>query len=222
MAIIYSKLKSNIPEPGTPPKPRQLQEEKLFPPLKKYFNDLDHKVYTEVAWGSSRIADIITEKDGQFFAVEMKMTLSCKVVQQAYLNTLCSHYSYVAVPTKPKNSGIENCKSKGLGILIVKDGVVERLVESKLHDPNKHWIPDFTNWEEGVSAGTPNLKGQGPTYEVLDRIKQYVRQHPKASWKEIYMNVLNHYSSHHNLCSSMSRWRGFNLTEFKKGLQCQS
>jgi hypothetical protein len=85
---------------------------------------------------------------------------------------------------------------------------------------NPYRVIDFSTYKSSPEdeAGLPCQKGVSEGYHELLVIKEYVKNHPDANWKEIFENVGNHYSSHTSLMGSMRQWRGFVLEEYKKSL----
>ncbi len=212
-------------------------EKELFPPLKKYFKEQGYKVYAEVPSGARGI-DFVAVREDRQVAVEMKTSFNTDVIYQANTNAYRFAYSYVAYPvripvlfesplTKLSESVItrlEACRRRGIGILqVLPHGTVfEALAaaDQNIKNINKIRPYDFSQYVESDTdeAGLPCQKGVSEGYYELKLIKEYVRQHPKATWKEIYLNVQNHYSSPASLSGSMSSWRGFRLAEYKKEL----
>lgn len=210
------------------------KESDLFPPLKKYFNELGYKVFTEVPY-YSRSVDFVATKGDDHIAVEMKLHFNKEVIYQAGQNIMTFGKSYVAYPVKKgtiyENNEVywklresvrdkyENCRMRGIGILqILPHGTIFTTLEAKYQKPYR--VFDFSTFEESVDdeAGLPCQKGVSSAFVVLDRIEKYVTEHPEANWKEIYENVQNHYSSKASLSGSMSGWKGFNLEAFKRTL----
>ncbi len=206
------------------------KESDLFPPLKKYFNELGYKVFAEVPC-IYRNVDFVAVRKGEHNAVEMKTGFTKGVVYQAYTNISSFHKSCIAYPVKKakifnkdtnKRDGekYDTCFSNGIGILqILPHGTIFEALEAKAHKPYKEY--DFSTFEtnDNDEAGLPCQKGISAAFVVLDRIKNYVKKHPKADWQEIYENVQHHYSSKASLSGSMSRWKGFNLEAFKKSIK---
>lgn len=211
-----------------------MKEKDLFPPLKKYFKDQGYKVYAEVAC-FARGVDFVAVKGNEHIAVEMKLSFNRGVVYQAHTNRISFGKSYVAYPVKKPilfdNSEIywklresiqsryANCKGWGIGILqVLPKGTIFEALESIYEKPYR--VFDFSQYTESENdeAGLPYQKGVSAGHYELAAIREYVKNHPTANWKEIYENVNNHYSSPQSLAGSMSQWRGFSLQEFKKSL----
>jgi hypothetical protein len=115
---------------------------------------------------------------------------------------------------------VEWCRDRGVGIIqILPHGTIFTSMQSVRETPYR--VFDFSQYVESDhdEAGLPYQKGVSAGYMELQAIKEYVRNHPAADWKEIFANVQNHYSSPSSLSGSMSQWRGFSLAEFKKSLR---
>jgi len=214
-----------------------MREAELFTPLKKHFKNQGYKVYAEVpCWG--RGIDFVAVKDDHHIAVEMKLSFNNKVISQAYGAKIAFHEAYVAFPVKKHfladphdnekfwalperlRNKIDACRTRGIGIIqILPQGTIFTAMESRRETPYR--VFDFSQYFESDNdeAGLPCQKGVSAVYMELKAIKEYVRSHPRADWKEIFANVQNHYSSPSSLAGSMSQWRGFRLGEFKKSLQ---
>ena len=59
------------------------------------------------------------------------------------------------------------------------------------------------------------MSGCGPACAVGECVKQYVEENPKAGWKEIFMNVPNHYSNYQSMCCAMNGYLGLSLTKLR-------
>lgn len=206
-------------------------EKDLFPPLKKHFKELGFKVFAEVP-SNYRGIDFVAVKEGHHIAVEMKLSFNKKVIQQARENWAEFNQTYVAFPVKKPiffhgdnydklsdklRQKCDWCNSGGIGILeVLPHGTIFEALESQFHD-NLWRVRDFSEYVENDydEAGLPYQKGVSEGYMELKAIKKYVRKNPTATWKEIYANVSNHYSSPSSMSGSMSSWRGFILQDFK-------
>lgn len=203
-------------------------EKDLFPPLKKYFKELGYKVYAEVACGYRGI-DFVAVKGNDQIAVEMKTSFNFQVIRQATTNTYSFGKSYVAYPVKkfkifkePINEKLaekyNRCIRQGIGIIqiVQPHDIIFEALEAEYNKPYR--LFDFSQYEENENdeAGLPYQKGVSEGYYELKAIKEYVRKNQNATWKEIFNNVQNHYSSPSSMSGSMSQWRGFRLNDYKK------
>jgi hypothetical protein len=192
-----------------------LRERNLFPPLRLWLNKRGYRVYSEVCL-SHRPTDVVAVLDEIQVGFELKMNCSHHVISQAHNADLFLNAAYVVFPTKPLKKKIESCINLGLGMIRIDGSEVIEILKPKYHDPVFNKKFDFTNWDEGLDAGTPNMKGIGPAKQCLVDIKKYITIHPNAKWAEIFANVRTHYSSPASLQNSMGIWQGFTLPRLKK------
>lgn len=218
-----------------------MKEKDLFPPLKKYFKDLGYNVYVEVP-AIYRPVDFVAVRGDDHIAVEMKLSFNRKVIQQANNNQRYFGKSYVAFPVRHAkifdldeggfvinhNDGLHKvsdknwtnyglCVNEGIGILEVvgKHQNIFEALEAEYKKP--YQLYDFSLFEENENdeAGLPSNKGiSAASYEVK-LIRRYILTHPDCTWKEIFENVQNHYSSARSLAGSMLQYQGFDLNQFK-------
>lgn len=207
------------------------KEADLFPIVKANFKRQGYSVYAEVAHFLRGI-DLVAVRTEEHIAVELKMSFNDHVVRQAHWNTLSFDKVYIAFPlTKPVlyhndevywklkesvRNRYDRCVREGIGIYqILPHGLIFEALEAKQQNVVKRM--DFTHHKESVEdvGGLPSQKGVSAGYYELENIKDYVRAHPSASWREIFENVHTHYSNHTSLAGAMSQWRGFSLKEFK-------
>lgn len=206
-----------------------MSEKELFPPLKKHFKERGYAVYAEVPV-HYRSVDFVAVKDREHIAVEMKMRFSDEVVRQAHTNKVSFHKTCIAYPVKKfvnfnelresVYDRSEHCRDMGIGIIqVLPRGTIFWAMEPKHEEPWRKF--DFSEYEEHDEdeAGLPYQKGVSAGYMELKAIMTYVREHPKANWREIFENVQNHYASHTSLAGSMRQWRGFSLQNFKETIK---
>jgi len=187
-----------------------MKEKDLFPPLKKWLNKQGFRVYSEIPTLGHSI-DVVAEKENLQYAYELKLSLTKKVLYQAISGRLYCNRSYIVISTTPRKENYNRCIQQGYGIIRIKNNITEILLESEDFVPFGNRRFDFTDWEEGTTSGNPMLKGIGPACSVLDDIKEYLKLNPKATWKELYHNIQNHYSSPQSMASALNSWKGFTL-----------
>ncbi len=195
------------------------REKDLAKPVADWLRAKGYVVYSEVPF-YTRCLDMVGVKDKEIIAVELKISLTTKLIRQAMIAQIATDNVYVAVPTKPKKSSIDKCKKYHLGILRVNEGVEEILKPSeskcKLSSGAEHLIENAKKTGPSDKAGLPTLKGCGPAQAVAAFVKGYVKEHPKAGWKEIYNNIPNHYSNHQSMACALNRWIDIRLTDLRK------
>jgi len=183
----------------------KLYEYKLYEPIKKLFESQGYCVYAEIPFINSHV-DVVAIKDDIIIAIEMKMSLTKKVIQQSYTHNLFANYRYVAIATNPIK--IERCTKYGIGIIQIKNNNAIILIESQKND---NFYGNYRNiflkkcmaYKNNNIAGLPNLKGIGPKIDCKKRVIDYIKNNPNASWQEIYKNVYNHYCNYKSMRSAL-------------------
>jgi len=181
-------------------------------PLSEWLGGLGYTVYTEVLspYGGGPI-DMVGLRAG-LVIVEMKTSLTSTLIRQASIGQLLSTTVYCAVASRPRHDGIQRCQKLGLGVVSVRDNHVNVICEpghgrggrSLVHQYYVQQIKRrLEHMEPGGVGGLPCLEGVGPAQDVERRIAEYRQQHPRATWKQIYQAVPNHYSSYQSMCSAM-------------------
>ena len=110
------------------------KEYDLYEPVKKYFEAKGFSVYGEV-----KGCDLIARLGDELIAVELKLSVSLKLIFQAMERKKSAPLVYVAVP-RPKSAkskhyknSIELLKSLGIGMLVVALDSPLKTVEPVLH-----------------------------------------------------------------------------------------
>lgn len=181
-----------------------LRECKLYDPVKLLFESMGYSVYAEIPILFSCV-DIGALKDNIIVAIEMKMSLTKKVIDQAYTHNIFADYTYIVVPTNPRST--EECIKRSIGIIQVKNDKASIIVKAKKINKfyanyRKIFIKRCLQSNIEI-AGLPVLKGQGPRIECRKRIKEYLKINPKATWKQIYNNIPNHYSNYKSMACAV-------------------
>jgi hypothetical protein len=188
-------------------------ETDLSEPISLWLINLGYTPYTEVPVPyCARRVDFIARKNSELLAIELKQTLTKAVIHQAYICDLITPLRYAAVGTLPRPAGIKRCSELGIGLLSVINQQVSVILEPEIrhsirrdrnHHPSSiHNLLDRTT-PHGI-AGRPCLKGEGPAQSCFNKVTEYRKQHPRASWKQIFAAVPNHYANEKSLASSMS------------------
>lgn len=184
----------------------ELREVKLYNPIKELFEKYGYEVKAEIPFFNSPI-DLIAYSGNYIISVELKMSLTKGLIHKAFLNQLFSDFSYIAIPTNPRN--IDKCIKSGLGIIRVKDGKAEILLDASFKiKPLSHYKKNILAWcdirDPEMIGGKPMLKGEGPAQDCYKRVLKYKENNPVAKWKNIFDNVDNHYCSHSSMQNALS------------------
>jgi hypothetical protein len=195
-----------------------IKEIDLSKPVADWLRKRGFVVYSEVPF-LTRCLDMVGIKSDDIIVIELKMSLTEKVIRQALVARIATDKVYVGVPTNPKSTSIDKCRKYHIGILKINQEIEEILrptqAKCKFKSATEHLIENAKAQEPSDIAGLPTLKGIGPAQAVAAFIKGYVNEHPKAGWKEIYENVPNHYSNHKSMAGAMNNWCGLRLSDLK-------
>jgi hypothetical protein len=185
----------------------------LSNPVSSWLESMGFTPYAEVPFPqSNHPIDLVGRNGQEIITVELKVSLTKKLVHQAYMCDLITDRRYAAVSTKPKAKGISECERHGIGLLSVVDGKVNVILEPQEKFPATAWVrcKYATAIHKNLDVMTPNgiggvpcMKGVGPAQECFDRVQAYRAEHPNAKWSEIYRAVQNHYVSPGSLCGAM-------------------
>ena len=156
---------------------------------------------------NARAIDAAGLRDGKVIALEAKVWFNQKLRRQLYLRRRLADFVLAVVGIRPPAEGIRWCINQRVGLWLVNDGEVTELVAFHQQKPNKlhrqNLIERIKRWDQSVSGGLPNLRGVGIAQDLQRRVDEYRTTHPTATWKEIFDNVLCHYSNYKNLYSSL-------------------
>lgn len=196
-----------------------MKESDLSAPVMRWLKGRGYTPYGEVPWGIARTIDIvglnISERRWPLESVELKLSLTKRVIQQAYD---CAAFgpAWCAVPSTPRSLELP----KRLGIGVLKVGVGVEVLLKPTFKPGFRTLDRIEEVRESLNrlkpwrlAGEPNRAGVGPANDVYRLIESYRETHPGADWKELFENIPNHYASYGSMQSAMSnlqqrrRWR---------------
>ena len=194
----------------------KLPETSLAAPVVAWLRDMEWDVYQEVQVGDD-IADIVATKGPLIYVVEVKVSLSLKLLAQAARWLRLAHYVSVALPFEigkgrylERSFAEKYMAENGIGRITVKDSEVDvnridarfrRRVDSekireKLHEKQKTTL----------GAGS---KGGGywtPFKETCQALRKFVEMHPGCSMKEAIDGIRHHYSSPASARGSLAHW----------------
>lgn len=172
-------------------------------------------------------------KENEIIIVEMKKTFSKKLVYQCR-NVYFADKVFAVIGTNPTQKSINALKKavelegQSIGLISVINNEVEIIIpaEPRRESYYKQFYLErlfLYHKEHGNSTrdsgGKPNMKGEGVAQAVLSEIKEYVKQNPECTWRQIYHKVPNHYASWKSLQGSMRSWQGFDLDKYKSELR---
>lgn len=177
-----------------------MKEEELALYLVKHFEKLGYEVYKEVlAFGSgSARADLYCVKGDESIAVETKMGIGLKALEQSFEWRELANYSLIALPYKHKANldfAVRVCRDYGIGILYYytkNDKIVEFL------KPVCNFNPvNPTLYEEQKDSIAGNARSEYVTPFKLtckQLIDHVISKNGKAAVKEAIRSIKHHYA----------------------------
>jgi len=200
---------------------KKLRESDLAKPVAGWLRSKGYIVYSEIPFWS-RCIDMVGINDKDVCIVELKLRYSKKGFRQAYICQIATDNVYLAVGKKPSKKSIDFCGNYGIGLLVITDKV-ETILEPKkrievYYSAKNHLMENCLIAPPNDDAGKPCMSGNGPAQAVGSFVVDYIKQHPKAGWKEVYENIPNHYSSHKSMACAMSGYLKMPLYKIKQNM----
>ena len=165
----------------------------------EHFTNAGQEVYKEVKHGRGRI-DFVSVLPPVRTAVEVKLGANLQVLEQAAVNAMYCHYSYVAVPwVRGVYAGsmfMRVCRKFGIGVLVLEtrpDSQVAEYVVPEFH--RKVLDLKLADYQKESVAGSNG--GYMTEYKMtMRRIAEYARRRgPACTLKEALCSVPHHYST---------------------------
>lgn len=154
-----------------------------------------------------RAIDAAATKMGKLILIEAKTSFTRSLKQQVQGLSFYADFALSVVGTKPRADTLAWCKDESIGVWMIRAGAVVELVamrtNAKAFARDQSMIHRVLTMNEATAGGVPNLKGIGPAQEVQAEIDAYRAEHPKATWKELFEKVPNHYVSASSMASAM-------------------
>jgi len=192
---------------------RQLREVKLSPPVEAWLEAQGLIVYSEVPLLGRNIDLVGVARTGiprHHAVVEIKMRLGPPVIKQAAVSQLTGARCFCAVASAPERH-MAAAEKVGVGVLVVEAGAVRELLQPTtmriFHRRQYSLVRTVSRMTPGGRGGLPNLKGVGPAQDVERAIAAYRATHPRATWRQLYQAVPNHYASARSMQGSMAMLR---------------
>ena len=144
------------------------RESDLSEPVSRWLAGRGFRVYAEVSCQDS-VVDLVAVDRELIVMVELKLSLSTAVFQQAMLNQVRSNLSYVAVATNPRRAGIERCGHHGIGVIRVNRRRVQEILAPRpaAFTPNYIYLARL---REYLSTVKPGGTGGVATKRIRERV----------------------------------------------------
>lgn len=183
------------------------KEAKLALIIRDYFNNKGYTTYGEVIHKSSR-CDLIAKKDEEIIAVEVKMTFSFKLLQQAEYWLDKSNYVYIVVPSvfrrKKRNFAIKVAKKFGIGVFeINKSGKIKLICDAKLNKI-KYNITLYKEQQQTISSNSCN-NYVTPFKLTVKKLNEFMEDKNKYVFKDLINEINHHYKSDKSAISALSK-----------------
>lgn len=188
-------------------------EVNLSPHVSDWMRSLGFTPYAEVPFPSSmNVIDLVGRNaEGELLAVELKRSLTKEVIRQTYRADLITARCYAGVGTKPSRKSLAEAEKCGIGVVSVVAGCVRVVLEPREKHPDdsfrRHYRQKICVYLDHMkpdgTAGRPCVKGEGAAQECYAAVQAYRAQHPKATYREMFGVIPNHYDSHKSMCAAM-------------------
>lgn len=195
-----------------------MNESDLAKPVADWLRENGYTVYSEVPF-YNRCIDMVGVKDKQLRVIELKLRYNRNGIRQAHQCQLATEDVYLAVAKKPLARSVKYAAEAGVGILVVDSKVqIISLPQQKTRVAiylQRHLLDNCRCSIPSDEAGLPCMSGCGPAQAVAAGVREYVKCHPRANWREIFENVDNHYSNYKSMAGAMTGYVGLSLTALR-------
>lgn len=172
-----------------------MKETELFEPVKNWLEFNGWEVYAEV-FCFSGVADVVGKQGKTICVVEMKTSLTHKVIDQILRWSGYAHYKYIAIPKRrqPIPYYLQSLfRDKGVGILEVEENSVSRVsIPSRFRKAPMEYKWDLVEAQKTFTeAGSSGGAHWTPYKEMISNVKRFLRRAmilaktPEDSWKSI-------------------------------------
>jgi hypothetical protein len=95
----------------------------------------DTRVAFELPWFGRRVDLATLTRTRRTVAYELKLGGLGRALEQASYNRLAFDRSYVVTGSVPRAENLALAAGQGIGLIVVRDGVISHLLDSPLHKP---------------------------------------------------------------------------------------
>lgn len=179
-----------------------MREVALSAPVKAWLRSRGLKPCAEAPNWEAPI-DLVGVSESLIVAVELKMSFTSQALRKAITNQFSANESWVAAPTQPRPQTVTKYERSGIGVLKVSgaEAIVLLAARTNMTEPIgarcnhlREWAADVPD-NDDMEAGLPTLAGTGPAQDCERRVEEYRATQPKATWREIFAAVSNHYAN---------------------------
>lgn len=204
-----------------------MKESDLAKVIMCYLEDEGWDCYPEALLSHGRgRADIACTKEGVLWIIETKVSMSLKLLEQAFewTRTKAMHRVSIAIPYRDVSPFVHTlCREQGMGILMATPKLrrAYSLKEPKDIIPAPHKIqkmiaslhPDMKEYTPGSSNGYST-----PYNRTMKAVRLYLKSNPGAFLKDIVKDVPHHYASDRTATTCIPKA----VKDFEKGkIRCK-
>lgn len=183
-----------------------MKETELAKKFIDFFDD-NFEIYQEVPAGGE--IDFVAKSGIITIAVEVKLSLNFKVIEQANKNKNYCVYSYIAVlEPKKHHFGLKICEMLGIGVLTLDkyDNIYER-IKPKMNRRSKWFKLNLQEYMKKSVAGTKGAqKAITPFKMTIENMVKYIKRHPGCLLKDCLNNIDYHWSSLSSAKGCVYQW----------------
>jgi hypothetical protein len=179
-------------------------EAELAKEVIKHFESLGYITYKEVSLsgGGSIRADIFCKKEDESIAIEVKMNMCLKIIEQGFKWREHCNKTYIVISKKGKPNLFAEmiCRDYGIGLIYCKNGIItERIPPLITKDPKEPKL-----YEEQLLSLASNNKGDfiTPFRLTHKRLVDYVGD-KKLILSEVISNIDHHYKDNQSAANSI-------------------
>lgn len=172
----------------------------------KYFESKGYLTYKEVSLcgGGTIRSDIYCKNDNESIAIEIKMNMCLKVIEQAFKWREHSNKVYIIVPYKSRQNQFaeEICRDYGIGLLYIsKSNIIEKIKPSLTKNPKEP-----TLYKEQLDSEASNNRGDfiTPFKLTVIEIMNYIKE-DNHLLSDVIKNIKHHYSTDDSAIGSIKK-----------------
>ncbi|RME26196.1 MAG: hypothetical protein D6800_06665 [Candidatus Zixiibacteriota bacterium] len=168
------------------------------------------EVYKEVLCPHHRrVVDIYAVRGRESWAIEAKMSLNLRLLEQAQYWVQFANSVSIVVPSTKKHRRLlrfvlQLCNMLGIGLLVVKkDGTVVERLRPRMHRISRR--PVLVEAQKHSTAGTNRRDHWTPLVDTIKNLQEYVHKNPGCSVVEACTSIPHHYKNNSSAINSLMK-----------------
>lgn len=167
-----------------------------------YFEQMGYTIYKEVclSGGGTIRADLYAKKDNETIAIEIKMNMNLKIIEQGFKWRPYANYTYIIIPYKSKTRNLfaeQICQDYGIGVLYYRTRLGIQQFEEMIK-PTKTLYPKNPElYKEQLDSEASNNRSEfvTPFKLTTKRLIDYVKLNGKVTLHKAIENIEHHYKN---------------------------